>query len=197
MGMGAMRHCINIIIGGRALQAHGAICRAVGGAGGVDMILGNVNDEEMEGVVFSPAMKRAFRYLKETDFSKVGDGRYEIDGNRIYATVQRYQTKPERECRPESHRRYADVQYVAAGQEFIGWCAFTPALVVAEPYNEEKDITFYEKLEPESYFVLTEGSFAILTPKDIHRPCCAIDEPSPVLKVVVKVAVELLEEEMQ
>ena len=50
-------------------------------------------------------------------------------------------------------------------------------------------------MEPESNFVLSEGCFAVLTPKDIHRPCCAIEEPSPVLKVVVKVAVELFEED--
>ena len=161
------------------------------------MIVGNIWDEDTAGIVFSPAMERVFEYLKKTDFSKLKDGRYEIDGDLIYATVSRYQSKPEEECRPEAHRRYADVQYVVEGREFIGWCAFTPALKEATPYNEEKDIVFFEKLEPESFFVLSEGCFAILTPKDIHRPCCAIEEPSPVLKVVIKVAVELLEEEMK
>ena len=161
------------------------------------MIIGNIHDEDAAGVFFSPAMKRALAYLRETDFSKMKDGRYEIDGDRIYATVQRYDSKPERECRPESHRRYADVQFVAEGQEFIGWCAFTPALKISAPYDEKKDVAFYEKLEPESNFVLSEGSFAVLTPKDIHRPCCAIEKPEPVLKVVVKIAVELLEEDLK
>ena len=162
------------------------------------MIIGSIHDEDMEGIAFSPAMERALSYLRETDFSKLKDGRYEIDGDRIYATVSRYQSKPEAECRPESHRKYADVQFVAEGQEFIGWCAFTPALKESTPYDEEKDIIFYERLEPESDFVLSEGCFAVLTPKDIHCPCVAIDEkPSPVLKVVVKIAVDLLEEEMR
>ena len=162
------------------------------------MIIGSIHDEDMEGIAFSPAMERALSYLRETDFSKLKDGRYEIDGDRIYATVSRYQSKPEEECRPESHRKYADVQFVAEGQEFIGWCAFTPALKESTPYDEEKDIIFYERLEPESDFVLSEGCFAVLTPKDIHCPCVAIDEkPSPVLKVVVKIAVDLLEEEMR
>lgn len=161
------------------------------------LIIGNIWDEETAGVAFSAAMERALTYLRETDFSKIKDGRYEMDGDRMYVTVSRYQTKPEMECRPESHRRYVDVQYVAEGQEFIGWCAFTPALVETAPYDEEKDVVFFERLEPESYFVLSEGCFAILTPKDIHRPCCAIEEPSPVLKVVVKIAVELMEEDLQ
>ena len=137
------------------------------------------------------------KLVEETEFSKLKDGRYEIDGDHIYATVSRYQTKPMKDCRPESHRKYVDVQYVAEGQEFIGWCAFTPALKESVPYDEEKDVVFYERLEPESDFVLSEGCYAIMTPKDIHRPCCAMDEPAPVLKVVAKIAVELLEEEMR
>ena len=108
------------------------------------MIIGEIHDEEATGVFFSPAMKRALSYLRETDFSKLKDGRYEIDGDRIYATVQRYDTKPAWECRPESHRRYTDVQYVAEGQEFIGWCAFTPALKESVPYDEEK-LTAYRE----------------------------------------------------
>ena len=91
------------------------------------MIIGNIWDEDTAGIVFSPAMERALEYLKKTDFSKLEDGRYEIEGDRIYATVSRYQSKPWNECRPEAHRRYADVQYMAEGQELIGWCAFTPA----------------------------------------------------------------------
>ncbi len=161
------------------------------------MIIGSIDSENGAGVTVPPVVDRALSYLRKTDFSKMKDGRYEIDGDRMYATVQRYQTKPGKDCRPESHRRYVDVQFVAEGQEFIGWCAFTPELKVAEPYNEEKDITFYEKLEPESNFVLSEGCFAVLMPKDIHRPCCAIDGPAPVLKVVVKIAVELLEENLK
>ena len=161
------------------------------------MIIGSIRDEDTAGVAFSSAMERALAYLRETDFSKMADGRYDIDGDRIYAKVQRYVTKPAAECRPESHRRYADVQFVAEGQEFIGWCAFSPELKIAEPYDEEKDVAFYEKLEPESNFVLADGCFAVLLPKDIHRPCCAIDEPSPVLKVVVKIALELFEEDAE
>ena len=162
------------------------------------LIIGNIRDEETEGVLGSKAVERALAYLRETDFSKIADGRYEIDGDRMYATVSRYKTKPETECRPESHRRYVDVQYVAEGQEFIGWCAFTPALKEATAYDAEKDIIFYERLEPKSDFVLSEGCFAVLLPKDIHRPCVSMDdEPSSVLKVVVKIAVELIEEGVQ
>jgi beta-galactosidase beta subunit len=49
---------------------------------------------------------------------------------------------------------------------------------------------------PESNFVLKPGVFAVLTTKDVHCPCRAIDDkPCKVLKVVVKVSTELLKEQ--
>ena len=186
---------IDIIIGGLGLQEDLGK-RHDDTEGALTMIVGSIKDDNAAGVAFPDAIKRALDYIRGTDFSKVSDGRYEIDGKRVYATVERYTTRKENECRPESHRRYADVQFVAEGAELIGWCPLTPALKVTKPYDEEKDIVFYERLEPESYFALSEGGFAVLMPKDIHCPCCAVDnEPSPVLKVVVKVAVELCEED--
>ena len=55
------------------------------------------------------------------------------------------------------------------------------------------DVTFYEKLVPDSNLVLLPGSFAVLYPEDVHRPCCAVERgPAPVTKVVVKVSVDLV-----
>ncbi len=159
------------------------------------MIIGTINDERAMKATFPAAIVRALEFLRKSDFSTMEDGRYEIDGDRMYATVSRYLTKPAEECRPEAHRRYADVQYLAKGQELIGWCAFTPDLKAEAPYDEAKDIIFYEKLTPESNLLLSEGSFAVLMPKDIHRPCTAVEGPEEVLKVVVKISIELLEED--
>ena len=159
------------------------------------MVIGNIAGEKPAGVEFPAVIGRALAYLRETDFTKVEDGRYALDGDRMYVDVRRYMTKPVKELRPEAHRRYADVQFVAEGEECIGWCPFSPIMKVTEPYDEEKDIVFFEKLEPESIFTLTKGSFAVLTPKDIHRPCGMIGEqPSRVTKVVVKIAIALLRE---
>ena len=159
------------------------------------MVIGNIEGEKAADVEYPPVIRRALAYLRETDFTKVEDGRYELEGGCMYADVHRYMTKPVEELRPEAHRRFADVQFVAEGEEYIGWCPFSPAMKATAPYDEEKDIIFFEKLEPESCFALTKGSFAILMPKDIHRPCGTIgDRPSHVTKVVVKIAMELLRE---
>lgn len=159
------------------------------------MVIGNIAGEKPSDVEYPAVIGRALTYLRETDFTKVADGRYELDGDRMYADVQRYMTVPDEELRPEAHRRYLDIQFIAEGEEYIGWCAFSPAMKPTAPYDEEKDIMFFERLEPESCFALTKGSFAILTPKDIHRPRGMIgDRPSRVTKVVVKIALALLRE---
>ncbi|WP_462332115.1 NanQ anomerase/TabA/YiaL family protein [Schwartzia sp. (in: firmicutes)] len=160
------------------------------------MLIGTINEYNPARAAYADAVIRAIDFLRSKDFTKLEDGRYEIEGDLMYATVSRYTTKPAKECFPESHRRYYDVQFLAEGEEHLGWCPFTPDLKVKTPYDEEKDITFYEKLVPESNFVLKPGVFAVLTTKDVHCPCRAIDDkPGKVLKVVVKVSTELLKDE--
>ena len=50
------------------------------------MILDSLNNtEEIE--CLHPLFKKAFDYLKSTDFSKVEDGKHELDGSRLYVSV--------------------------------------------------------------------------------------------------------------
>ena len=66
-------------------------------------------------------------------------------------------------------------------------------LIPEIPYDIDKDIVFYEKLVPGSSIVLDEGTFAVLYPADVHRPCGSLDgKLAPVTKVVVKIAVDYI-----
>ena len=42
-------------------------------------------------------IEAALRYLQETDFKNVVPERYDIDGDRVYAMVQEYDSKPKAE----------------------------------------------------------------------------------------------------
>lgn len=156
------------------------------------MLIGNFDDDN-EFMSHPLAVKRAIDFLQAHDFKEMDEGRYDIDGDLIYAKLERYMTA---ECPPnfpEAHRRYIDVQYIVEGEEFLGWCPLNPDLKVHTPYDPEKDIELFEGLMPESHFPLTQGSFVILSPKDVHKTHIAIDnKPCKVTKVVVKVATELL-----
>ena len=127
---------------------------------------------------------KAFDYISATDFNTLNVGRYEIDGDNIYVNVDEYETK--KVSKPEFHKKYADIQFLVNGSEYIGYCP-KDRLLECEEYNTEKDIGF--GLGVVDYIKMKPGQFMILFPDDAHQPCMADGNPQKVKKVVVKVKV--------
>lgn len=138
----------------------------------------------------SPRIAAALDYCRSTDFAKVAPGRHEIDGPRLSAIVQRYRTKPLSQAVWEAHRKYIDVQYVVDGAERMGYLPLTAGLSVKQPYDPQTDAAFYAAWG--DLLEVHAGCFTVFFPHDVHAPSlvATIGEPSEVLKVVVKVAVE-------
>jgi YhcH/YjgK/YiaL family protein len=137
-------------------------------------------------VALGSRLQQAFDYLRQTEFSGLAPGTYEIDGRNLYAVVQRYTTKPMQQGKWEAHRRYLDVQFVAAGIERIGYAAGSsmgPGL-----YDEERD--FEELTGVGDYVTLRAGDLMVLWPGEGHMPGVAAGSPSEVTKVVVKVLMD-------
>ena len=134
---------------------------------------------------------RAIEYIGSTDFTFVESGQYELDGKKLISIVNRYKTKLPDQAVWESHRKYIDVQFVAGGNERFGHCPLASAPRTKSPYSDEKDVIFYEP--GTETFAAPSGTFMIFYPDDIHAPGLAAGappNPSEVVKVVVKVAVE-------
>lgn len=147
------------------------------------MILDSLHRAELyHGVV--PGMAAAFEFLRRFD-AATPEGRHEIEGERVFALVSRYETAPATGKRFEAHRRHLDVQYVAAGAERI-LHAPLEGLQVATPYTETEDIVFFEDPPTSSSLLLPAGSFAVFAPGDAHKPGCMAGSRDAVLKVVVK-----------
>ncbi|XCP86630.1 YhcH/YjgK/YiaL family protein [Roseburia hominis] len=138
----------------------------------------------------APKFQTALTFLRETDFSKISEGKIEIDGENIFAEIQEYTTKPQEECRFESHRKYFDIQYMAEGEEYFG---YIPVKELKEDtgYDEERDLEFYQMPEINGRIHLKKGDYAIVSPDDGHRPRCIGTAPCKVKKIVVKVKVDL------
>ena len=156
------------------------------------MIFGHVNDLESGFAWLPPALKTAVTHLKTTDFAALPVGSYELQGRDIYVQVIDMKTRPFAETRPEVHRQYIDVQFSCDGNEQIGFAADTGNNALAEDLLESRDLLFYTGMENESTLTMTPGSFAIFFPSDVHRPGCAVGEPAPIRKIVVKVRLSLL-----
>jgi YhcH/YjgK/YiaL family protein len=130
-------------------------------------------------------LTQALNFLQQTDLLALPSGRIDLDASRVFALVQRYDTKPKSAGLWEAHRRHFDIQYVAQGEELMGYANL--AQLQAGTYIEDKD---FLPLQGEGSFVLMlAGMFIILGPQDAHMPQIAVSDPSPVVKVVCKVAV--------
>jgi biofilm protein TabA len=150
------------------------------------MILDRLENAKMH-CTLGAEVALALDYLRRTDFSQVPNGRYELDGDRVYAIVQRYRTKPRGDAKWEAHRQYLDVQYVASGSERMGYAFLHDGLTVEQNYDPKNDCILYDA--DGDFFAVPAGSFAIFAPHDIHSPGVSMDGPDAlgeVCKVVVK-----------
>lgn len=130
--------------------------------------------------------QKGFEFLKNTDLFDLDNGKYEIDGEKIFVSVQDYNTKPLSEGKFEAHKKYADIQYIIKGSEKLGHTK-VETLVPLGKYDENADITFFESDVKFEFVKADEGDFVIFMPEDAHMPCIALCEPSYVKKAVVKV----------
>jgi biofilm protein TabA len=137
----------------------------------------------------APGISLALGALRERLFHDAPDGRYDIDGDRIFALVQRYTTRPLEKCAFESHRKYIDVQLVVSGEEAMGHAPVSK-LTPSTEYDEAKDFSLYQPFAGGTRLSLSGGEFAVFYPSDGHMPCMEAGSPSPVVKIVVKVRVE-------
>lgn len=150
---------------------------------GPAMIFDSIHNREIYRRV-GPRIGAGLDYLAAFD-AATPDGRYELRGEDLFALVQSYDTAPGAEKRFESHARYVDLQFVAAGRERI-LHAPVHSLTVETPYDEEQDVAFYAEPPASSSLLLTAGHFVILHPHDGHKPGCMAGGREAVKKVVVK-----------
>lgn len=131
-----------------------------------------------------PSYGAAFRFLRDLDPESLENGRLEIDGEELFAIVERTDGKGPGANLLEHHRRYIDIQYVVDGEETLGWSPLSQCQSPAEPFDKARDVGFY-KDEALSHIKIPAGCFAILLPEDAHAPLAGVGS---VTKVVLKVA---------
>ncbi len=137
----------------------------------------------------SPNLQKAINFLRSPDLQMLPDGRVEIDGERVFALVQRFQTKWVATPKFECHKKYLDIQFILSGEEIIGW-APAERMEITAAYEAGKDISFGTVEKGQWTPVhLQAGQLAVLYPEDGHAPKLALRNPSKVMKIVVKVGI--------
>ena len=132
-----------------------------------------------------PALATVEAFLTEMPLMARDLGRYELDGPRLYVSIEEC-TGRGREASPlEIHRRYVDVQLAINNHEVMGWRPLHTCTAVKTAYNDQRDIGFFADA-PVTWYELTPGLFTILFPEDAHAPLAG---KGPVRKAVFKIQI--------
>lgn len=88
-------------------------------------------------------IEKISEYVNSWELAALPCGKYVIDGERIYVSIQEYETKSYGDCRFETHKRYADIQCILQGREQI-WVTEQPLLTPDTEYDPKADIRFWK-----------------------------------------------------
>lgn len=148
------------------------------------MIIGKLKDLRNY-LGLSVNIDEAIRYTLNTDLLNLEIGKYVLNDN---LTVNRQQYFGKEVATAESHIKYIDLQIVLKGNEKMGYAdIFNSSVSVKDAYNEEIDLTLYDVVD-ECVYEMSESSFALIFPEDIHRPGMKVNEEL-IEKVVIKIRV--------
>jgi YhcH/YjgK/YiaL family protein len=153
----------------------------------LQMILAKLDDLSKQ-MALSEALQKALAFLADEHNHTLVDGRYEIDGNQVYALVQRYDTLTGG-MQFEAHQKYIDIQFVVSGCERMDWLP-VDQMQITEPYDAARDVC--KGFAPNGLAVpalVRAGQAAVFFPADAHAPKLAVDVPVAVHKIVIKLAV--------
>ncbi|MFO6483770.1 YhcH/YjgK/YiaL family protein [Escherichia coli] len=115
-----------------------------------------------------------------------------MDGKNIYAQIIDLTTREAVENRPEVHRRYIDIQFLAWGEEKIGIAIDTGNNKVSESLLEQRDIIFYHDSEHESFIEMIPAATQFSFRRMFTDQVVFCKTASEIRKIVVKVALTAL-----
>ncbi|MBE6556781.1 MAG: DUF386 domain-containing protein [Ruminococcaceae bacterium] len=150
------------------------------------MIVSYLNAEQMPSICAShPLFAKGFDAAQKLMAEHAAEGRYEIDGERLFINVVSYVPKAREESVFESHRRYIDIQLMVEGEEIIGF-AENELLTVTRPF--EGDAELYGMIDPCDTVVMYPGKFTVIYPGEPHAPGMAVTSaPEKIRKIIIKV----------
>ena len=142
-------------------------------------------DDDASVTALGETFAKAFAFLRRTDLLRLAPGRYSIDGERVFAIISDNDLKAVGVTqRPEFHKKYADVQAPLTDEELFG-LPDLPEAVLKGPFDDEKDIAFFEA--PCPMRAVRPGECIVIEPYVAHAPCHSDDPGTRLRKVIVKV----------
>lgn len=135
----------------------------------------------------SERITESLKHIIANGFATQDLGKYEISGNTIFGIKSEYDTSTNYDPKLEAHKKYIDLHYIIEGEENINYELLKNQNVIKE-YDIDSDYMFYQSTKS-ALINLNKGDFAIFYPNDIHMPGIALNRPSKVRKVVIKILI--------
>jgi len=133
-----------------------------------------------------PLFAKAFEFIGQTDLANAPDGKSDIgEGLKAIFSNKAGTTAEASVAKFECHNEHIDIQLCINGVETIGWKPRQKCVTENGGYNPEKDVQLYHE-QPDMYFQLTNGQFAIFFPEDVHAPMIG---EGVIKKLVLKVKI--------
>ena len=139
-------------------------------------------------VALNEGFAAAFAFLKRADIRELPEGKHEIDGDRLHATIVQGPGRKVEDANLETHQRYIDIQCILSGVDQMGWRPKSSCGRPLASYDPDADLQFFAD-EPDTFASTRPGAFAIFFPEDAHMPMISAGE---IHKVIVKIAVDSL-----
>ncbi len=124
---------------------------------------------------------KAFTWLATNDLTGIPAGKYEIEGKRLYVSVEDKMTQDASKRNIEAHRQGIDLQYVVKGTERFG--LINPK--DATPINEYKPDVQHFTSNKVKYLDSTPGVFFLFFPRDYHQALVKAGEEGEMVRVIV------------
>jgi len=134
-------------------------------------------------LVINKGFAKAVEFLLRPELKELRVGKYEIDGERVFAMVSKDMGLKKEDALLETHEKFIDIQLVLSGTDDIGW---KPKSLCKQPsgeYDPNSDLQFFTDT-PNTWLSIESGEFAIFFPEDAHMPMISSGK---IHKVVVKI----------
>ena len=139
-------------------------------------------------VKMMPELEQIQKFIEDYTKGEMKMERIDLDGDNLFVSPATYMPKDHEGAEYESHIKYADVQVVLKGREYIGVAPLEDC-TVTKPFTDGGDIAFYTS-EKGSLCLVEAGYFLVLYPQDAHMPCLKVEDGEEVTKLVFKVRIE-------
>ncbi|MCL1939143.1 MAG: YhcH/YjgK/YiaL family protein [Desulfovibrionaceae bacterium] len=151
------------------------------------MITGFIRQWDKEKYCYPKAFDTAIAYLRNNDLLNLEEGKYPIDGDKIFAMIQKTTTAPVSERRYELHRDYIDIQVLLKGREQHWYSIAYPATKPTEDLLDSKDLAFHPAPENALSLIVSPWQYIVYLPCELHCPACSVDGPESIFKAVLKI----------